>query len=90
MTAYSYYNVEPPTKWQAGTSGEARVPFYFDCADCGADEPEIAGVIAPSDLDHAPTFQDVGIMRLENGLFKSAMFCQTCYAERLEQAARRK
>ncbi len=61
MTAYCYYTVEPPTKWQAGTVGEAHVPFYFDCADCGADEPEIAGVIAPSDLDHAPRFSNVGI-----------------------------
>jgi len=89
MTAYSYFDVTPPTRWQAGTTGASEVPFYFDCADCGAEEPEIAGVIAPSDLDHAPRFNDVGIMRLENGLFKSAMFCSACYAVRLEQNARR-
>ncbi len=89
MTAYSYFDVEPPTKWQAGTTGEAHVPFYFDCADCGQEDAEIAGVIAPSDLDHAPRFADVGIMRTTDGFFKSAMFCSACYAERLEQNARR-
>lgn len=89
MTAFSYYDVQPPTRWQAGTTGEARVPFYFACADCGADSAEIAGVIAPSDLDHAPKFADVGIMRTEDGFFKSAMFCSACYAVRLERNARR-
>lgn len=90
MTAFSYFDVEPPTKWQAGTSGASEVPFYFDCADCGAEEPEIAGVIAPSDLDHAPRFTDLAVIPVDGGpMVRAAMFCSACYAVRLEQNARR-
>lgn len=90
MTAYCYYTVEPPTKWQAGTNGASETPFYFDCADCGAEEPEIAGVIAPSDLDHAPRFMDLAVIPVDGGpMVRAAMFCSACYSERLAQNARR-
>lgn len=85
MTTWSYYDVNPPTRWQAGTVGAAEQPFYFDCADCGADEPEIAGVIAPDGLDHAPRFLDVGLFRVDGGpMVKAAMFCSACYARRVQ------
>ena len=88
MNGWTYYDVEPPTKWQAGTVGEAETPFYFDCADCGTDEPEIAGFIGVEGLDHAPKLEDVGVFRVDGGpMVKAAMFCSACYARRIEQRA---
>lgn len=88
MTAYCYYTVEPPTKWQAGTTGASETPFYFDCADCGQEDAEIAGVIAPADLDHAPRFTDLAVIPVDGGpMVRAAMFCSACYAERLAQQA---
>lgn len=86
MTAFNYFDVEPPTKWQACTSLVDGRPLYFPCADCGQKDAEIAGVIAISSLDHAPRFSEIGIMP---DTLKSAMFCSACYAVRLEQNARR-
>ncbi|RJQ43362.1 MAG: hypothetical protein C4534_08170 [Gaiellales bacterium] len=68
------YDLNPPAKWKAGESGGE--PFYFDCARCGAKEPEIAGF-----LGTAPDFWHIGTITLENGLFKLAMYCRKCWPE---------
>ena len=83
MTTYCYYDVTPPTRWQAGTVGADHKPFYFDCADCGAEEPEIAGFAGVAGLDHAPTLDDVAAIRRDGGMYKLAMYCASCYARRV-------
>ena len=78
MAAFTYWSVEPPTKWQAGSVGAERKPFYFDCADCGAKEPPIAGIISTDG-----TFNGIGLIKTENSPFvKAAMFCAPCFEKR--------
>jgi hypothetical protein len=81
-----YYSLEPPTKWQAGISAPGtpnEQTFYFDCADCGAKEPDIAGILSSDG-----TFSGMGILKVEgSAFFNPAMFCAPCFAKRLEVAA---
>ena len=89
--AWSLYVLEPPVRWKAGATVTARVgtdeplavPFYFDCADCGADGPVIVGVLAPAGLTSA-TFEDIGILAddAEGRHARPAMFCGLCTDKR--------
>lgn len=65
---------------------EEREPFYFDCADCGADGP-IHGILAPTGIttDMGPVgFEEIGILTSEPEVKgqrrgpRPAMFCATC------------
>jgi len=80
---WQLFSIEPPTQWRAGTVGRDRTPFYFNCADCGAKEPPIAGFIGTG-----PTFADIGVLPAgPDGCFrKVAMFCGPCFAKRQEAA----
>lgn len=78
--SFSYFDITPPTKWQAGRAGFDMHPIYFDCADCGAHEPAIAGIIAATDN---PTFTGIATFKAPDGFYKTAMFCAPCYAARL-------
>ena len=69
---------------------EEREPFYFDCADCGADAA-IHGVLAPAGITAAmgPVgFEEIGILTSEPEVKgrrrgpRSAMFCADCTAQR--------
>lgn len=76
----TYWTMEPPTKWQAGTVGVERQPIYFSCADCGMHDAEIAGLLSTDG-----TFQGIGILRGEDGFFRRpAMFCAVCFQRRLK------
>lgn len=75
---FQHFSLNPPAKWQAGTVGEAREPFYFGCADCGAKDCEIAGFIGTG-----PTFAEIGIIKAPDGFFGNpAMFCASCWTQR--------
>jgi hypothetical protein len=79
----NYYSLNPPQKWKAGHTGTApnEQPFYFNCADCGAKEPVIAGFAGSG-----PTFHEVALMPIEgSALVKTAMFCAPCFAKRLAE-----
>ena len=74
---------------------EEREAFYFDCADCGADGPEIHGLLAPAGItaDMGPVgFDDVGILTAEPEVKgrrrgpRPALFCQGCTAKRTDAA----
>lgn len=74
---WQLYEVDPPTKWQAGTVGADHVPFYFDCAGCDAKEPAIAGMIGTG-----PTFSQVAIIPPADGSgfpVKAALYCAPCW-----------
>jgi len=83
MSAYQYYALDPPARWQAGTTGTPGTPFYFDCADCGAHEPEIAGIISTDG-----TFAGIALLKGDMGapVVKTAMFCAPCFTKRMETA----
>ena len=78
MTTFQYYTLNPPTQWKAGSSGET--PLYYDCGDCGAEEPKIAGFLASE-----PTFWHIAILEDGKGFPKAAMFCEACFQKRLAQ-----
>ena len=82
MSAWQLFSLEPPAKWRAGFTGTDAnsPPFYFDCAGCGAKEPEIAGVIGTG-----PTLEDIGVIP-RDGLYKTAMFCALCFEKLQAQA----
>jgi hypothetical protein len=66
-----YFQLEPPARWQAGTTGEDHRPIYFDCADCGAREPEIAGF-----LGRSPDYHGIAVLRPEGEVIgRLALFC---------------
>lgn len=77
------WTVDPPAKWKAGTSGKGETEFYFDCADCGAKEPEIAGIYSTDG-----TFKGIGLLPAGDGspFVKTAMWCSTCWPARLAKA----
>ncbi len=76
---FTYWSLEPPAQWKAGSVGAERTPFYFDCADCGAKEPPIAGILSTDG-----TFNGIGLLKIDGSiLVKTAMFCATCYAKRI-------
>ena len=81
--AFTYWTLDPPARWQAGAVGKDRTPIYFSCADCGAKEPEIAGIISTDG-----TFKGIGLSKTESGFYNPAMFCAPCLAKRLPPAAR--
>ena len=72
------FSLEPPAQWQAGTVGADRRPFHFDCAQCGAKEPAIAGVLSQRpDQSH---LGDIVLLRRGDDPFvKTAMFCGSCW-----------
>ncbi len=77
-----YWTLNPPAQWKAGNVGAARTPFYFNCADCGAKEPPIAGIISTDG-----TFAGIGLLKSADSIFvKTAMFCSPCYAKRIQPA----
>ena len=70
------FEVDPPTKWRAGRAGDREL--FFDCADCGAQAPPIAGMIGS-----APNFLGVGLLGdPEKNTLRPAMFCTPCFAAR--------
>jgi hypothetical protein len=79
-----YWTVEPPRQWRAGAVGTDanHTPFYFDCADCGAKEPPIAGIASTDG-----TFAGIGIIHTvgQEPFVKPAMFCASCFAKRIGQ-----
>lgn len=77
-----YLALEPPTQWRAGFAGEGqnRRPFLFDCADCDAREPKIAGIAATG-----PSYEQLGILTDGPRGSRHAMFCETCFARRTAQ-----
>lgn len=70
---FTLYTLNPPRQWRAGFAGRNRDPFYFDCAQCGAKAPEIAGFIGTG-----PTFDEVASMRGDGPFLRKAMFCRAC------------
>lgn len=84
-TTFQYWSLTPPARWQAGTVGAEQTPFYFDCADCGAKEPEIAGIISTDG-----TFGGIGVVKVNGGPFMNpAMFCASCWSVRMFAAGNR-
>ena len=84
MAQMQFFTVNPPTKWQAGSTGAERTPFFFSCADCGKPDAEIAGIIGTG-----PTFAEIGILPSSDGhspFVKPAMFCAPCFAKRIGRA----
>jgi len=79
----NYYSLEKPMKWRAGYVGKDKKPFFFDCADCGAKEPEIAGFAGSG-----PKFENIGVLKAEGAFYKLAMFCRECFAKRLAENAK--
>ncbi len=79
-----YYELVPPTQWKAGTVAPGtpnEQVFYFDCADCGAKEPEIAGILSSDG-----TFLGMGILKVEgSSFFNPAMFCAPCFKKRISE-----
>ena len=71
-----YWTLNPPQQWQAGTIGANHTPFYFDCADCGATEPKIAGIISRDG-----TYTGIGILG-DAPPYRPAMFCEPCFTKR--------
>lgn len=76
------WSLDPPAQWKAGSVGAERKPFYFDCADCGAKEPPIAGIISTDG-----TFSGIGLLAGNTPFVKPAMFCAPCFAKRLSPKA---
>lgn len=74
----NYWTLTPPTKWQAGTTGAARVPFYFSCADCNAPDVPIAGI-----LSEDGTYTGIGLLRGVDAFVRPAMFCVPCFEKRI-------
>ncbi len=77
-----YFALEPPIKLQAGLVGDK--PTYFDCATCGAKEPEIAGCLANSDATATGpvSFDKIGILTPKDGkggFPRHALFCADCF-----------
>jgi hypothetical protein len=78
-----YWTLNPPARWQAGTTGAERTPFYFSCADCGEKDAKIAGIISTDG-----TFSGIGLLKGDHSPFvKPAMFCTPCLAKRLTTEA---
>ena len=72
-----YWSLEPPARWKAGTAGTETL--YFDCADCGAKDPEVAGILSSDG-----TYQGIALLgKIEGCNLRPAMFCATCFAARL-------
>ena len=89
MAEMHFCTMEPPFKWQAGTVGkDPGMPFYFDCAGCGAKEPELAGVFARPGLggDVKLRREDIGVERTPDGFYKLCLYCVPCTAARVEKA----
>ena len=80
----TYWSVDPPTRWQAAVSAPgtpSETIHYFDCADCGAEDSLIAGILSSDG-----TYLGIGLLGSSIGDYRPAMFCQTCYDKRLAVA----
>jgi hypothetical protein len=77
-----YWTLTPPAQWKAGTvgSGDTARDFYFDCGDCGAKEPKIAGILSSDG-----TFTGIGVLPGKDGspFVRTAMFCESCFTKRV-------
>ena len=76
----TYWTLDPPKRWQAGTVGEAKTPFYFSCADCRAEDCVIHAILSTDG-----TFRGIGILTTDPPFGRPAMFCQPCYQARIEE-----
>jgi hypothetical protein len=79
--AFTYYSLTPPAQWKAGSVGTPPhdTPFYFNCADCDAKEPPIAGILSTDG-----TFTGLALLRGPDTVFvKPAMFCANCFEKRI-------
>lgn len=79
----NYFRLNTPTRWQAGASGDK--PFCFGCADCGAREVPIAGVILSTPA--VPQMLDINNVAIINRPGdkrgpRHAMFCEACMDKR--------
>lgn len=79
----NYWSLSPPAQWRAGFAGAERTPFYFDCADCGAVDPPIAGILSSDG-----TYAGIAILGQATGSIterrlRPAMFCAACFERRL-------
>jgi len=79
------YSITPPQKLRAGFIGERE--FYFDCADCGASEPAIFGLIGEAvptghSDDFTVPYEKIGVICDSKGS-RLALFCETCFNKRL-------
>jgi hypothetical protein len=85
MTDFRYWALDPPTRWQAGTVGVKAEPFYFDCGDCGAKEPPIAGILSTDG-----TFKGLGVLPVKDSapFVRPAMFCADCFHKRVTAATK--
>ncbi|PWU21762.1 MAG: hypothetical protein C5B50_00990 [Verrucomicrobia bacterium] len=76
---FQYFELCPPQKWRAGFFDEAQTKlFFFDCADCDAKEPEIAGI-----LGTGGTYERIAVLTDSRKRNTLAMFCAPCFAKRL-------
>ncbi|GIK40443.1 MAG: hypothetical protein BroJett011_42760 [Chloroflexota bacterium] len=74
--AFFYLKLVTPQQFALGQcNGE---PVYLDCADCGAQEPIIGGML----VDRA---YQIALVSLENGPSKPAVYCQLCFDIRWQQ-----
>ena len=83
----TYFELLPPKKWRAGTvgAGPTAREFFFDCADCDAKEPEIAGILGTTGR-----YEDIAILPIPGSpMVKLAMFCAPCFAKRIAEGKRR-
>lgn len=82
----NYYQLNPPVQWQAAVAGPGtptETVLYFDCADCGAKAPEIAGFAGSG-----PTFSQIAVIPVKDSAFVNpAMFCAPCFSKRLAENA---
>jgi len=75
----TYWSVTPPTRWQAAAPGTPNeTVLYFSCADCGAKDTLIAGIISSDG-----TYLGIGMLGSSIGDYRPAMFCSPCYDKRL-------
>lgn len=75
----NYWRLDPPAQWRAGYEGADRTPLYFDCADCGAADPPIAGILSSDG-----TFKGVALLgKMEGCNLRPAMFCAVCFERRI-------
>lgn len=59
-----------------------EIPFYADCADCGAHEPEIAGHLG----EDAPPHRPMILVPTSGPAFaREALYCATCFAPKWER-----
>ena len=87
-----YWSLTPPAQWSAGRIGVPPndTPLYFECADCGAQAPPIAGILSSDGTWNgigflgAASVDDIAL----SPRARPAMFCASCFTARLACEAR--